>query len=60
MQAKEAMAYDCMKDLSDITRKLADKFQQTSSQVKDKVGNIVTREDEQLKWLAQHFNELQN
>ncbi|PFX30003.1 Transposon TX1 uncharacterized 149 kDa protein [Stylophora pistillata] len=49
-----------MRDLYDTTRKLAGKFQQTSSQVKDKEGNILTREDEQLKRWAQYFNDLLN
>lgn len=35
--------------------------QQTSRQVRDKdLGNILTRGDEQLKWLAQYFSELHN
>ena len=53
-KAEEAAAHGNMKDLYDTTRKLAGKFQQTSSQVKDKEGNILTREDEQLKRWAQY------
>lgn len=45
---------------STYTRKLADKLQQTSSQVKDKEGNILTSEDEQLKRWGQYFDELLN
>ena len=59
-KAEEAAAHGNMKDLYDTTRKLAGKFQQTSSQVKDKEGNILTREDEQLKRWAQYFNDLLN
>ena len=36
------------------------KFQQASSQVKDREGNTLTRKDDQLKNWAQYFNELQN
>ena len=55
---EEAAAHGCMKFLYDTTRKLASKFQQTSSQVKDKEGNISTSDDEQLKRWAQYFYEL--
>ena len=58
--AEEVAAHGCMKDLYDTTRKLAGKFQQTSSQVKDKEGNILTSEDEQLKRWGQYFSELLN
>ena len=44
-QAEEAAAHGCMKDFCDITRKLAGKFQKTSSQVKDTKANILTKEE---------------
>jgi len=59
-KVEEAAAHGCMKFLYDTTRRLAGKFQQTSSQVKDKEGNISTSEDEQLKRWAKYFYELLN
>ena len=53
-QAEEAAAHGCMKDFCDITRKLAGKIQQTSSQVRDTKVNILTKEDEQLKDVCAH------
>ena len=49
-----------MKDLYDITKKLAGKYTRTNNQVKDKEGNILTRENEQLQQCVDHFSELFN
>ena len=53
IQAEEAAASGNMKSLYDTTKKLARKYTCTISQEKDKEGNILTREDEQLikRWV---------
>lgn len=49
-----------MKGLYDTSRKLAGRFFHTNSQVRNKKGNILTREDDQLERWARHFTELLN
>jgi hypothetical protein len=49
-----------MKDLYDTTKKLAGHFRQTSQQIKDKNGKVLTTTEEQLAKWAEHFKELLN
>ena len=60
IQAENAAASGNMKDLYDTTKKLAGKYSGTNNQVKDKEGNILTREDDQLQRWVDHFSELLN
>ena len=59
-QAKEAAGQGNFKDLYMITKKLANKFQQTEKPVRDKNGNQLTTTEEQLTRWAEHFRELLN
>ena len=59
-QAEEAAEQGNLKDLYMITKKLANKFQQTEKPVRDKNGNQLTTTDEQLTRWAEHFRELLN
>ena len=47
-----------MKQLYDITRKLAGKYKQTDRPIKDKHGNVLTSDEDQLKRWRGHFEEL--
>jgi len=49
-----------MKDLYDATKKLAGNFRQTSQQIKDKNGKVLTTTEEQLARWVEHFKELLN
>ena len=49
-----------MKELYDTTRKLANKYRQSSGPVRDKSGNLLTKKEDQLKRWAEHFRELLN
>jgi hypothetical protein len=49
-----------MKDLYDITKKLAGNFRQISQQIKNKYGKVITTTGEQLARWAEHFKELLN
>ena len=49
-----------MKDYYDTTKKLVGKYTRTNKQVKDKEGNILTREDKQLQRWLDNFSELLN
>nr|KAG5686924.1 hypothetical protein BaRGS_020733 [Batillaria attramentaria] len=59
-QAEEAAGQGNLKDLYQLTKKLAGKFQQTDKPVKDKNGHPLTTTEEQLKRWAEHFRELLN
>ena len=59
-QAEEAAGQGNLKDLYMITKKLANKFQQTEKPVTDKNGNQLTSTVEQLTRWAEHFRELLN
>nr|KAG5708132.1 hypothetical protein BaRGS_002868 [Batillaria attramentaria] len=59
-QAEEAARQGNLKDLYQVTKKLAGKFQQTDKPVKDKNGHPLTTTEEQLKRWAEHFRELLN
>nr|KAG5686182.1 hypothetical protein BaRGS_012400 [Batillaria attramentaria] len=59
-QAEEAAGKGNLKDLYQVTKKLAGKFQQTDKPVKDKNGHPLTTTEEQLKRWAEHFRELLN
>nr|KAG5694836.1 hypothetical protein BaRGS_019213 [Batillaria attramentaria] len=59
-QAEEAAGQGNLKDLYQVTKKLAGKFQQTDKPVKDKNGHPLTTTEEQLKRWAEHFRELLN
>jgi hypothetical protein len=49
-----------MKDLYDTTKKLAGNFRQTSQQIKDKNGKVLTTTEEQLSRWEEHFKGLLN
>ncbi|KAK2177468.1 hypothetical protein NP493_597g04045 [Ridgeia piscesae] len=49
-----------MKQLYDITRKLARKYKHTYTPIKDKNGNVLTSDDDQLKRWRGRFEELLN
>nr|KAG5708629.1 hypothetical protein BaRGS_034846 [Batillaria attramentaria] len=59
-QAEEAAGQGNLKDLYQVTKKLAGKFRQTDKPVKDKNGHPLTTTEEQLKRWAEHFRELLN
>ena len=59
-QAEEAANMRNMKDLYDTTKKLAGNVRQTSQQIKDKNGKVLTTTEEQLARWAEHFKELLN
>nr|KAG5699763.1 hypothetical protein BaRGS_014179 [Batillaria attramentaria] len=59
-QAEDAARQGNLKDLYQVTKKLAGKFQQTDKPVKDKNGHPLTTTEEQLKRWAEHFRELLN
>nr|KAG5690011.1 hypothetical protein BaRGS_007313 [Batillaria attramentaria] len=59
-QAEEAAGQGNLKDLYQVTKKFAGKFQQTDKPVKDKNGHPLTTTEEQLKRWAEHFRELLN
>ena len=44
----------------DITRKLAGKYKRTDRRTKDKNGNVLTSDEDQLKRWREHFEELLN
>ncbi|KAK2181257.1 hypothetical protein NP493_404g00033 [Ridgeia piscesae] len=49
-----------MKQLYKITRKLAGKYKRTDRPIKDKNGNVLTSDEDQLKRWREHFEELLN
>ena len=59
-QAEAAAGQGNLKDMYQVTKKLAGKFQQTDKPVKDKNGNPLTTTEEQLKRWAEHFREILN
>ena len=59
-QAEEAAGQGNLKDLYLVTKKLARKFNQTDKPVKDKNGNSLNTEEEQVRRWAEHFSELLN
>ncbi|KAK2183036.1 hypothetical protein NP493_326g00029 [Ridgeia piscesae] len=59
-EAEDASAQGNMKQLYEITRKLAGKYKRTDRPIKDKNGNILTSHEDQLKRWREHFEELLN
>ena len=59
-EAEDASAQGNMKQLYDITRKLAGKYKNTDRPIKDKNGNVLTSDEDQLKRWREHFEELLN
>ena len=57
-EAEDASAQGNMKQLYDITRKLAGKYKRTDRPIKDKNGNVLTSDEDQLKRWREHFEEL--
>ena len=49
-----------MKQLYEIIRKLAGKYKRTYRPIKDKNGNVLTSDEDQLKRWREHFEELLN
>ena len=49
-----------MKDLYELTKKLAGKKSSTSKPIKDKNGNTITKQEDQLKRWGEYFEELLN
>ena len=60
LAAQEAANMRNMKDLYDTTKKLAGNFRQTSQQIKDKNGKVLTTTEEQLARWEEHFKGLLN
>ncbi|KAK2165677.1 hypothetical protein NP493_1355g00016 [Ridgeia piscesae] len=59
-EAEDASAQGNMKQLYDITRTLAAKYKLTDRPNKDKNGNVLTSDEDQLKRWREHFEELLN
>ena len=59
-EAEDASAQGNMKQLYDVTRKLAGKYKNTDRPIKDKNGNVLTSDEDQLKRWREHFEELLN
>ena len=59
-EAEDASAQGNMKQLYEITRKLAGKYKRTDRPIKDKNGNVLTSDEDQLKRWREHFEELLN
>ena len=59
-EAEDASAQGNMKQLYEITRKLAGKYKRTDRPIKDKNGNVLTSDEDQLKRRREHFEELLN
>ena len=57
-EAEEASAHGNMKQLYDITRTLAGKYKHTDRPIKDKNGNVLTSDEDQMKRWREHFEEL--
>ena len=59
-EAEDASAQGNMKQLYEITRKLAGKYKRTDRPVKDQNGNVLTSDEDQLNRWREHFEELLN
>ena len=59
-EAEDASAQGNMKQLYDVTRKLAGKYKHTDRPIKDKNGNVLTSDEDQMKRWREHFEELLN
>ena len=59
-EAEDASAQGNMKQLYEITRKFAGKYKRTDRPIKDKNGNVLTSDKDQLKRCREHFEELLN
>ena len=59
-EAEDASTQGNMKQLYEITRKLAGKYKTTDRPIKDKNGNVLTSDEDQLKRWREHFEELLN
>ena len=58
--AEEAAGQGNLRELYQVTRRLAGKFQQTDKPIKDKEGNSLLTKEEQMRRWAEHFKELLN
>ena len=59
-EAEDATAHGNMKQLYDTTRKLAGKYKPADRPIKDKKGDVLTSDGDQLKRWREHFEELLN
>ena len=59
-KAEEAAGQGNLRELYQVTRSLAGKFQQSDKPVRDKDGNSLLTKEEQLRRWAEHFKELLN
>ena len=59
-EAERAAASRNMKQLYDMTKKLAGKFKKSERPIRDKNGTVLTGVDKQLNRWAEHFGELLN
>ena len=59
-EAQEAAGKNNLKDLYMTTKKLAGKFRQTNTQIRDKQGRLLTTKEEQHQRWTEHFRELLN
>ena len=57
-EAEDASAQGNMKQLYEITRTFAGKYKRTDRPIKDKNGNVLTSDEDQLKKWREHFEEL--
>ena len=59
-EAESAAKQHRMKDLYDLTKKLAGKKSSTSKPIKDKHGSTLTKQEDQLRRWGEYFEELLN
>ena len=59
-QRQQQIKQHRMKDLYDLTKKLARKKSSTSKPIKDKHGNTLTKQADQLRRWGEYFEELLN
>ena len=59
-EAEEAAGKNNIKELYMTTKKLAGKFRQTNTQIRDKQGRLLTTKEEQHRRWTEHFKELLN
>ena len=59
-EAEEAAGENNLKELYMTTKKLAGRFRQTNTQIRDKQGRLLTTKEEQHQRWTEHFRELLN
>ena len=59
-KAENAARQNRMKEVYDITRKLTGKFNKSSSHIRDKQGNLLKTDEDNLNRWAEHFNDILN